>query len=107
RLVTLIRDSSQSAMKDVFFGELMEILVNGISSNEALKEGGILLDHKHSLQRNAYWTPLVLMAMEQAKDNLEKYNILLEASDFNKDPLLWINLVKYSRLIGVDSYASS
>ena len=47
------------------------------------------------------------MAMEQAKDNLEKYNILLEASDFNKDPLLWINLVKYSRLIGVDSYASS
>ena len=60
-----------------------------------------------SLERNAYWTPLVFLAVDKSEDNLEKYNILLEASNFNKDPLLWVNLVKYSRMIGVDSYASS
>ncbi|HLT07675.1 MAG TPA: hypothetical protein VK014_09120 [Cyclobacteriaceae bacterium] len=59
------------------------------------------------LDRNAYWTPMVFKAMEKAEGNLEKYNILVEASNFNKDPLLWINLVKYSRLVGVDHYTSS
>src|SRR5690606_7317999 len=59
------------------------------------------------LDRNAYWTPMVFKAMEKAEGNLEKYNILVEASNFSKDPLLWINLVKYSRLVGVDHYTSS
>ena len=59
------------------------------------------------LDRNAYWTPSVFKAVEQATDNLEKYNILVEAADFNKDPLLWINLVKYSRLAGVGHYTTS
>lgn len=66
-----------------------------------------LLPFRHlSASRNAYWTPMVFYAVDQSTDNLEKYNLLLEASDFNKDPLLWINLVKYSRIIGLDSYAS-
>lgn len=59
------------------------------------------------LDRNGYWTPLVLGAVEQAESDLDKYNILVEAADFNKDPLLWINLVKYSRLAGVGHYATS
>src|SRR5690606_37208213 len=88
RLMILVGESSQSAIRNVFFEELTQTLLSGIPPKEASREEGILLSHKHSLQRNAYWTPLVLMAMEQAEDNLEKYNILLEASDFNKDPLL-------------------
>lgn len=56
---------------------------------------------------NAYLTPLVLSELAKIEDNVNKYNFLLEASQFNKDPLLWINLVKYSRIIGLDQYASS
>ena len=56
--------------------------------------------------RNAYWTPMVMAEVERTVDNLERYNIILEATDFNKDPLLWINLVKYSRIVGVDHYVS-
>ncbi len=65
-----------------------------------------LLEGNLSASRNAYWTPMIFKAVEQSNDNMEKYNLLLEASDFNKDPLLWINLVKFSRIIGMDSYAS-
>ncbi len=84
------------------YSELKAILLQ----EEQLREGK-LLKGDLPLDRNAYWTPLVLMAVEQATDNLEKYNILVEASDFNKDPLLWINLVKYSRLAGVGHYTTS
>ena len=82
--------------------QLKELFLNEKTSldNSFMEEG-------LSLERNAYWTPLVIKAMEEAEDNLQKYNVLLEASHFNKDPLLWIYLVKYSRIIGVDSYASA
>ncbi|MEX2511727.1 MAG: tetratricopeptide repeat protein [Cyclobacteriaceae bacterium] len=56
--------------------------------------------------RNAYLTPMVLKGLEGYDSDIDKYNHLLEASQFNKDPLLWINLVKYSRKIGLDQYAS-
>ncbi|MEX0883993.1 MAG: hypothetical protein WDZ72_11025, partial [Cyclobacteriaceae bacterium] len=55
---------------------------------------------------NAYLTPMVLKGLEGYDLDVDKYNHLLEASQFNKDPLLWINLVKYSRKIGLDHYAS-
>lgn len=84
-----------------FYKELM-----GFYRKENIPESR-LFNPELSLERNAYWTPLVFLALDQAGDNLERYNILLEASNFNKDPLLWVNLVKYSRMIGVDSYASS
>ncbi|MDO9553193.1 M48 family metallopeptidase [Rhodonellum sp.] len=57
--------------------------------------------------RNAYFTPLVLKAVEKEKDDLKKYELLQEASQFNKDPLLWINFVKQSRKIGLESYGSN
>jgi hypothetical protein len=55
---------------------------------------------------NAYHAPLVMMAVAQAKEDLEKYELLQEATTLNKDPLLWIHMVKYSRLLGLDHYAS-
>jgi len=90
--------STQGGYRDL--QELKELLLE-----ENVPQGNFFLDQSLSLERNAYWTPLVFKAMEEAEDNLLKYNVLLEASNFNKDPLLWIYLVKYSRIIGVDSYA--
>ncbi len=55
---------------------------------------------------NAYHAPLVMMAVDRAEGDLEKYELLQEATTLNKDPLLWIYLVKYSRLLGLDHYAS-
>jgi len=57
--------------------------------------------------RNAYFTPLVLKAVEDEKNDLKKYELLQEASQFNKDPMLWIQFVKQSRKIGLDSYGSN
>ena len=84
------------------YSELKAMILN----NGQGKKGN-MLGADLPLDRNAYWTSLVFEAVEQASDNLEKYNILVEAADFNKDPLLWINLVKYSRLAGVGHYSTS
>ncbi|SHM46047.1 Tetratricopeptide repeat-containing protein [Cyclobacterium lianum] len=56
---------------------------------------------------NAYLTPMVLAAANDLADDEKRYALLQEASQFNKDPLLWIELVRYSRIIGMDQYASS
>jgi tetratricopeptide (TPR) repeat protein len=104
-LVTLIGNSSRELQDYEFLEEIVEMLLSG-KVRDSPSNHHTLFDRKLSLWRNAYWTPLVFMALEQSSDDMEKYNILLEATDFNKDPLLWINLVKYSRRIGMDSYAS-
>lgn len=59
------------------------------------------------LERNAYWTPLVMKKISQEPDELRKYEILQDAIQFNKDPKLWIAFVKQSRKIGMDNYGSS
>lgn len=59
------------------------------------------------LERNAYWTPLVMKKISQEPDELRKYEILQDAIQFNKDPKLWIMFVKQSRKIGMDNYGSS
>jgi hypothetical protein len=56
---------------------------------------------------NPYQTPMVLAIVNQTGDNEKKYEMLREASQFNKDPILWITLVKYCRIIGLDQYASA
>uniref|UniRef100_UPI0030ED0F23 hypothetical protein n=1 Tax=uncultured Cyclobacterium sp. TaxID=453820 RepID=UPI0030ED0F23 len=45
--------------------------------------------------------------LEQVEDDEKRYELLQEACQFNKDPLLWITLVKYCRIIGLDQYASA
>ncbi|MEX2594431.1 MAG: tetratricopeptide repeat protein [Anditalea sp.] len=106
-LVLLIENSSKEVQDYEFLEEMVEMLVNGKVKENLPRNAGRLFDQNLSLGRNAYWTPLVFMALDQSSDDMEKYNILLEATDFSKDPLLWINLVKYSRIIGMDSYASA
>jgi hypothetical protein len=59
------------------------------------------------LERNAYWTPLVMKKISQEPDELRKYEILQDAIQFNKDPKLWIMYVNQSRKIGMDNYGSS
>ncbi|WP_154853468.1 tetratricopeptide repeat protein [Cyclobacterium xiamenense] len=56
---------------------------------------------------NAYLTPLVLAGLDSLTDEEDRYRHLQEASQFNKDPKLWIELVRYCRIIGLDQYASS
>ncbi|GAB2997528.1 hypothetical protein GCM10027284_14210 [Cyclobacterium sediminis] len=56
---------------------------------------------------NPYLTPLVLAGLKQIKDDQKRYELLQEACQFNKDPLLWVTLVKYCRIIGLDQYASA
>lgn len=59
------------------------------------------------LSRNAYWTPLVWKAFHQKEDLMEKYEILQENIQFNRDPYLWMEYIKLSRQMGLDSYATS
>lgn len=59
------------------------------------------------LDKNAYWTPFLWKKVKEESDDLRKYEILQEAIQFNKDPFLWIQYVKQSRKIGLDSYGSS
>lgn len=56
---------------------------------------------------NPYLTPLVLARLEQFESDEKRYEVLQEACQFNKDPLLWVTLVKYCRIIGLDQYASA
>ena len=56
---------------------------------------------------NPYLTPLVLAKVNQLKDDEKRYEMLQGACQFNKDPILWVTLVKYCRIIGLDQYASA
>lgn len=106
-LVAVIENTPKAAQRYTYFGELKAWQLDDKDPKNPSGFPGSLLDDELSLSRNAYWTPLVFEALSQSENDMEKYNILLEASYFNKDPLLWIYLVKYSRIIGMHSYASS
>ncbi|EON76300.1 hypothetical protein ADIS_3428 [Lunatimonas lonarensis] len=56
---------------------------------------------------NAYMTPLVLRKTRETENDIDAYNLLHAATRLNRDPLLWIELVRYSRKIGQANYASS
>ncbi|EPR66674.1 tetratricopeptide repeat domain protein [Cyclobacterium qasimii M12-11B] len=56
---------------------------------------------------NPYLTPLVLAKVNQLKDDEKRYEMLQGACQFNKDPILWVTLVRYCRIIGLDQYASA
>ena len=75
-------------------------------TDSLLPEIEALLLPELGLARNAYWGPLVMKAVEDSAEILGKYEILQEAIQFNKDPMLWIQYVKYSRQMGLDNYAS-
>lgn len=59
------------------------------------------------LNANPYKTPLILSAADRLKDPLDQYELLNSASEFNKDPLLWIRKVQAAKRIGLDNYATA
>ncbi|WP_162344237.1 tetratricopeptide repeat protein [Cyclobacterium salsum] len=98
-LYTLAMKAETSEAEKVFVQKYVEMIQGKqpVEPNQAdLSTGG-----------NAYRTPMVLAAIERVSEAEERYRLLQEASQFNKDPLLWIELVKYCRIIGLDQYASS
>jgi hypothetical protein len=66
-----------------------------------------LIQPEMDLGRNAYWVPLVVKKVKAEQDDMKKYETLQDAIQFSKDPMLWINYVKQSRKLGLDSYASN
>jgi len=58
------------------------------------------------LTANPYRTPLILSAADRLTDPLAQYEVLNTASEFNKDPLLWIRKVQAAKRIGLDNYAT-
>ncbi|EOZ95721.1 hypothetical protein A33Q_3083 [Indibacter alkaliphilus LW1] len=65
------------------------------------------LQEEKGLTRNAYNGPLIWKKYLESEDEMEKYELLQEAIQFNKDPKIWISFVKQSRKLGLDTYASS
>ncbi len=58
------------------------------------------------LTANPYYSPLILSAALISKDPLEKYELLNSATEFNRDPILWIEKMKAAKAIGLDNYAN-
>lgn len=59
------------------------------------------------LSANPYRTPLILSAADRLQDPLAQYELLNSASEFNKDPMLWIRKVQAAKRIGLDNYATA
>lgn len=59
------------------------------------------------LNANPYFTPLILSAAAQAKDPLLVYELLNSATEFNKDPILWVRKIQAAKALGLDNYADA
>ncbi|GAB2609767.1 tetratricopeptide repeat protein [Belliella aquatica] len=59
-----------------------------------------------SMIRNSYLTPLIMQTLNKEDNNLRRYEILQEAIQFNKDPILWMEFVKESRINGLANYGT-
>ncbi len=77
--------------------------LRNLESVEALMDW---LDVGDELTGNPYLTPLVLSAAEVSTDVLTEYEILNAASEFNRDPLLWVSKVSAARKVGLENYAN-
>jgi hypothetical protein len=71
--------------------------------NESIKKT-LKMDQNTSWDVNAYHTPLVLQSFHLEKDQIKKYEILQDAIQFNKDPILLLNYVQQSEKIGLSNY---
>lgn len=87
--------------------ELDKFLSNPDWQNkEALGSFLSWLNLSEELTANPYITPLILSAAERVSDPLAQYELLNEASQFNRDPLLWIRKIQAAKRINLDSYAN-
>ena len=77
------------------------------SNSNSLRSFTQFLGVPDVLNANPYFTPLILSAAAQAKDSLVAYELLNSASQFNKDPLLWVKKIKAAKALGLDNYANA
>lgn len=77
------------------------------SNQESLLAFTQFLQVGDELTANPYKTPLVLSAADRLADPLDQYELLNTASEFNKDPMLWIRKVQAAKRVGLDNYATS
>lgn len=77
------------------------------SNQESLLSFTQFLQVGEELSANPYKTPLVLSAADRLADPLDQYELLNTASEFSKDPMLWIRKVQAAKRIGLDNYATA
>ena len=58
------------------------------------------------LTGNPYYSPLILSAALVNTDPLARYEILNSATEFNRDPIIWMEKIKAAEAIGLDNYAA-
>lgn len=86
---------------------LRQFLANPDWANEeALKGLMNYLNLGDELTANPYHTPLILAAADRLTDPISQYELINTASDFNRDPYLWIRKVQAARMSNLDNYAS-
>lgn len=76
------------------------------SNEEALRGFMDYLNLGEELTANPYYTPLILAAADRLTDPIQQYELINTASDFNRDPFLWIRKVQAARMSNLDNYAS-
>ena len=76
------------------------------SNEEALRGLMDYLNLGEELTANPYYTPLILAAADRLTDPIQQYELINTASDFNRDPFLWIRKVQAARMSNLDNYAS-
>ncbi len=109
--ITLMKETILALPDSQWTTDSLDQLVNALKNPNVAPELGEkikkILKPNLPKERNAYFTPLVLMAVNEEKDEVKKYELLQDASQFNKDPKLWILFVKQSRKIGLDNYGTN
>jgi hypothetical protein len=76
------------------------------SAEEALNGLMNYLNLGDELTANPYYTPLILAAADRLTDPISQYELINTASDFNRDPYLWIRKVQAARMSNLDNYGS-
>jgi len=61
---------------------------------------------RRRINRESLLFPLILSAALVNTDPLAKYEILNSATEFNRDPILWMEKIKAAEAIGLDNYAA-
>jgi hypothetical protein len=87
--------------------KLVEYLSNpDLKSSKSVESLLTWLGLEEELTSNPYYSPLIMSAALITQDPLTKYEILNSATEFNRDPLLWIAKINAAKAIGLDNYAN-
>lgn len=88
--------------------EFQELKLALLEGKEEIKSDKVsrVIKPELPMTRNSYLTPLILQAVRREENSLKRYEILQEAIQFNKDPILWMTFVKESRINGLANYGT-